>query len=233
MDTLEKFQAWLLKESRNIGKVVDFNPLIDQLLPLDFTANNKELTNDVLDDTTKFSAWVDEKLVVNQCLYGIGGYNEHRTIYNRSTHFDTGEEPRRLHLGIDIWGKANTAVYNFYDAEVHSFRNNDNFGDYGATIILKYELDDLTLYALYGHLSFASLIGLEEGMKINAGQQFAFFGVPAENGHWPPHLHFQLVFSMQGLKGDYPGVCQFSKRDLYLNNCPDPATILQHTFKSV
>ncbi|TKC12467.1 peptidase M23 [Pedobacter polaris] len=230
MNSLQKLQNFLVNNV--ISKVVDFNPSTDKLLPLDFTSNNTELTTEVLADTEIFSHWVNKKLTVNSSKYGIGGYNEHRTIYSRSEHFDTVEEPRRLHLGIDIWGPAETLIYNFYEATVHSFKFNDNFGDYGATIILQYQFDDLTLYALYGHLSLASLAGLAEGQIIPAGKQFASFGVKEENGYWPPHLHFQLMFDVEGMKGDYPGVCQFSKRNRYLENCPDPALILKHTFTS-
>ncbi len=88
----------------------------------------------------------------------------------------------------------------------------------------------MELFGLYGHLNLASLDGLMEGQFIPMGKQFARFGVKEENGNWPPHLHFQLMFDMQGLKGDYPGVCQFSKREQYLQNCPDPALILLSTF---
>ena len=175
---------------------------------------------------------MDEKLRTNNAKYGIGGYNEHRTIYSRSAHFDSSEEPRRLHLGTDIWGTAETPIYNFYNATVHSYKFNDNFGDYGATIILQYQLKDLTLFALYGHLSLASLNGLAVGQVIPAGEQFATFGIPKENGHWPPHLHFQLMFDLEGKNGDYPGVCQFSKSAIYLNNCPDPSLILDYTFST-
>jgi murein DD-endopeptidase MepM/ murein hydrolase activator NlpD len=232
MNSLQKLQDFLTNPIHKIGKVVDFNPSTDTLLPFDFTANNTELTTEILADTNLFSLWVDEKLFKNNAKYGVGGYNEHRTIYSRSIHFDTIEEPRRLHLGIDIWGPAETPIYNFYDAKVHSFHFNDNFGDYGATIILQYQLDDLTLYALYGHLSLASLSNLQEDQFISKGKQFASFGIAAENGYWPPHLHFQLMFDIENKKGDYPGVCQFSKRDVYLHNCPDPALILQYTFTS-
>lgn len=232
MNPLAQLQTFVNNPANKIGKVVDFNPASDKLLELDFTAKNTELTEEILADTGNFSLWVDEKLKLNHALYGIGGYNEHRTIYSRSAHFDTVEEPRRLHLGTDIWGKAETPIYNFYEARVHSFKFNDNFGDYGATIILQYLLDGLTLYALYGHLSLASLTDLQEGQLIPAGKQFATFGVKEENGYWPPHLHFQLMFEMQGKHGDYPGVCQFSNKTKYLDNCPDPAYILKHTFKS-
>lgn len=232
MKPLELLQEFVNNPANKIGRVVDFNPANDELLGLDFTANNTVLTTEILADTETFSLWIDEKLKSNHALYGIGGYNEHRTIYSRSAHFDTVEEPRRLHLGTDIWGKAETPIYNFFEAKVHSFKFNDNFGDYGATIILQYQLGELTLYALYGHLSLASLTGLQERQPIPAGAKFATFGVSAENGYWPSHLHFQLLFDMQGKHGDYPGVCQFSRRDEYLQNCPNPEYILRHTFTS-
>ncbi len=214
-----------------IGRVVDFDPAADRLYDFDFTSKNNELNETILGNTDLFSEWVSSKLSDNHCRYGIGGYNEHRTIYARSEHFDSGEEPRRLHLGVDIWGPAGTPVFNFYDAELHSFKFNDHFGDYGATIILKYQMEGITFHALYGHLDLASLDGLEEGQFLPAGQQIAVFGAKEENGYWPPHLHFQLIRDMQGMKGDYPGVCQYSKRAAYLENCPDPEWILKHTFK--
>jgi len=232
MNSLEKLQDFLTNPKNRMEKVVDFNPTTDTLLPLNFTAANTELTPHLLSNTDLFSHWVDGKLVQYAATYGIGGYNEHRTIYSRSEHFDTTEEPRRLHLGTDIWAQAGTAVYNFYDAKVHSFKFNDNFGDYGATIILQYQLGDVKVFGLYGHLSLASLNGLAEGQFIPIGKQFASFGVKEENGYWPPHLHFQLIFDMEGFKGDYPGVCQFSKRENYLRNCPDPALVLSFTFGS-
>jgi murein DD-endopeptidase MepM/ murein hydrolase activator NlpD len=231
MENLERLNTWLINHQDDLKPVVDFNPVSDQLYAFDLTAANTELTDNVLKDTGLFSEWTEQKLKTEGSRYGIGGYNEHRSIYNRSSHFDTTDEPRRLHLGVDIWGPAGTAVYNFYEATVHSFKNNDQFGDYGGTIILKYNLDGLVLYALYGHLSHASLDGLEIGKSIPAGQLFAEFGNIEENGHWPPHLHFQLMFAMDGMAGDYPGVCQFSKKETFLQNCPDPDLILRHTFK--
>lgn len=232
MEALEKLQHFFNSPINTIAKVVAFNPITDKLLPLDFTANNTELSPEILNNEHLFALWVETQLANNQATYGIGGYNEHRTIYSMSAHFDAEGEPRRLHLGVDIWAPAETPIFNFYDATVHSFAFNHNFGDYGATIILKYELADVTLFALYGHLSLASLKGLQEGQFIPAGKQFATFGIAAENGHWPPHLHFQLMFDMQGKKGDYPGVCQFSKREQFLSNCPNPALILAHNFTS-
>jgi murein DD-endopeptidase MepM/ murein hydrolase activator NlpD len=230
MTPVQKFELYLADPTIKIHPIVDFDKGNDQLFPFDLTSNNTELTAEVLNDTDIFSRWISDKLAIENCKYGIGGYNEHRTIYSRSSYFDTEEEPRRLHLGVDIWGIAGTPVYNFFDAEVHSFQFNDHFGDYGSTIILKYTIKDLRLYGLYGHLNLAALDGLSEGMFIPAGTHFADFGMKEENGYWPPHLHFQLMFDMQGRVGDYPGVCKYSERERYLSNCPDPDLVLKHTF---
>jgi hypothetical protein len=47
-----------------------------------------------------------------------------------------------------------------------------------------------------------------------------------ENGNWPSHLHFQIILDLQDWQGDYPGVCKYSERQLWLDNCPDPDLIL-------
>lgn len=210
--------------------VIPFQSQSDRLLQLDFTVANTELTADILNDTGKFCDYIDQKLKGAGARYGIGGYNEHRTVYSRSPVFDAekaGEEPRRLHLGTDIWGHAGTVVIAPLDSVVHSFAFNDKFGDYGTTIILSHELAGTTFYALYGHLGLDSIRDLQEGSSIQKGEVFASFGIPEENGHWPPHLHFQVIKDLQGWKGDYPGVCRFSERESYLANCPDPDLILQ------
>ncbi|WP_443944998.1 peptidoglycan DD-metalloendopeptidase family protein [Pedobacter sp. AW1-32] len=227
---MEDFKQLVKSKKSEIKQVVNFDASIDRVFQLDFTVANTELSDEILNDTYLFSKWVNQKLTLNRARYGIGGYDEHRTIYSRSAHFSSAEEPRRLHLGVDIWAPAATPIYNFHEAVVHSFANNDHFGDYGATIILQYDFSGFIFYALYGHLSFASLDGLFQGKVIAAGEEFTRLGNPDENGSWPPHLHFQLILDMEGKAGDYPGVCRFSERARYLANCPDPNLILQQTF---
>jgi very-short-patch-repair endonuclease len=395
-----KFEERLKELKITFHHVVPFNSSI-KLLRLDFTENNRELTDEILNDTGLFSDYVNRKLKETGAEYGIGGYGEHRTIYSRSQVFDTahpdlpegkaintqalliddnsfeavssledpegqygyqwadafyykhlkefalehrnkptkaeeilweavkakklgeykfrrqhiidkyitdiicldkrlvveidglihqlpdniesdkertksleskgfkvirftndqilnqledvlsrtlqilskrpsvkessnlsspfggqGAEPRRLHLGVDIWGKADTPIYVPLAGTIHSFAFNDAYGDYGATLILQHQIDDLIFHTLYGHLSLKSIQDKKEGQTIKAGEWIASFGEPQENGHWPPHLHFQVILNMQGLKGDYPGVCKFSEREKYLANCPDPDLIL-------
>jgi murein DD-endopeptidase MepM/ murein hydrolase activator NlpD len=226
MSPTEQLTTYLKANPNAIGKVVDYDAAVDKLYAFDFTAANTELDLDTVTDSEKFSQWINDKLKAANYRYGIGGYMEHRTIYARSKHFDTNDEPRRLHLGVDIWGDDGTPVYSPLDGTVHSFKDNDNFGDYGPTIILQHDLDGLVLYSLYGHLSRESLVGLSVGQSISKNQQIATLGDINVNGHWPPHLHFQLMFDLQGKAGDYPGVAKFSEKEEWIKNIPDPNLIL-------
>lgn len=216
----------LLKHQQVFTKLVPFDASIDKLVQLNFTESNTILTPAILKDTTLFSNYINQQLTTANALYGVGGYNEHRTIYARSEVFD-GSEPRRLHLGLDIWGKAGTPVFVPIGGTVHSFAFNNHFGDYGATIILQHQLDTVQFHTLYGHLSLKDIEHIHEGRFISQGELLAHFGEPAENGQWPPHLHFQIIEDMELKEGDYPGVCAFSQREKYLKNCPDANLIAQ------
>ena len=218
------------KNQKEFHHVVSFNPDTERLRQMNFTAGNNELTEDMLGNTEQFIRYINQNLQKSGAKFGIGGYAEHRNIYSQSKVFDAAranEEPRRLHLGIDIWGKPHTAVMAPLNGIVHSFAFNNNFGDYGTTIILAHFLEEVTFYTLYGHLSLNDIKNLNGGERIEKGEVFAEFGIPTDNGHWPPHLHFQVIIDLENYKGDYPGVCSLSEKEKYLANCPDPDLILQ------
>jgi peptidoglycan LD-endopeptidase LytH len=228
----------LIQSQKDFHPVVPFEQGRDGLYAFDFTTNNSELTPELVDDTELFAEYIHSVLKKNECRYGIGGYNEHRPLYARSNHFDTAvaivgersvstEEPRRLHLGVDIWGPEGTGVISPLDGIVHSFQFNNNFGDYGSTIILSHFLNGSSFHMLYGHLSLNSLKNLHAGKRIRQGEVFSEFGIRYENGHWPPHLHVQVIEDIGDWEGDYPGVCRFSEREYWLKNSPDPDLILQ------
>ena len=243
----------LSQHSQDFHQVVSFDPAREKLLLFDFTKNNTEIFDELINNTQKFTNYINEKLREAQAKFGIGGYNENRELYSRSTVFGLvgdaeknmgasksedrargtrplgepeGDEPRRLHLGIDIWGKPYTPVKSPLDGIIHSFAFNDDFGDYGATIILSHNIDSVPFHTLYGHLSLNSIKNLREGDNVKRGDVIGEFGIPMENGQWPPHLHFQIIDDVGSWKGDYPGVCKYSEREAYLANCPDPNLIL-------
>lgn len=192
-------------------------------LDMDFSSVNLELKHINLADTSIFNQYVFGKLTSAKKKYGIGGYFEHRAIYQRSEVFVTDREDfRNIHLGVDIWAEAGTAVYAPIDGEVYSFQNNRGFGDYGPTIILEHKFKDEKLYSLYGHLKLTDLDNLEVGKKIFKGEKFCHLGPFPENGDWPPHLHFQLMWDLLGNWGDFPGVCSHREIEKFKSICPDP-----------
>lgn len=225
--TGSSLSAILNRHSARFHPVVPFDPVRDRLFTFDFTEGNAALSADVVADTERLAAYINRALRDHGARFGFGGYAEHRTLYARSRHFDSADEARRLHLGIDIWGPAGTKVMAPLDGIVHSYAFNNNDGDYGATLILTHQLEGVGFHSLYGHLSLNSLKNLYEGRNIRRGEVIAEFGMRFENGNWPPHLHFQLISEIGDWKGDYPGVCKYSERQVWLDGCPDPDAILR------
>ncbi|HTM93215.1 MAG TPA: hypothetical protein VL095_12400, partial [Flavisolibacter sp.] len=123
---VKNIQQILKTHSDKFHPVVPFEKT-DKLLLLDFSDRNTEMNTEFWNNTDLFISYINSKLEKAGAKYGIGGYNELRNFYARSKVFNTGdhEEPRRLHLGIDIWGKPYTKVMAPMDAIVHSFAFND------------------------------------------------------------------------------------------------------------
>jgi len=171
-------------------------------------------------DLERFTRFID--LERGDAVAAYGGYDEQRGVYAASALFDAEDEPRTVHLGIDVWTDAGTPVRAPLDATVHSLKINDAFGDYGGTVVLQHD----GFCTLYGHLGHRELATLHPGQVIPAGTAFARLGVPEENGGWPPHLHFQKILDMDGYRGDFPGVAPKSEREQWLARCPDPTDLL-------
>lgn len=221
----------LFKYNSTYHPIVPFNSGVDKVVSIDLGIHNQQLTETRFADTAAFTDYIENYLRAHGAKYAIGGYAERRKIYAKSVLFDgsttLNRSPRRVHLGIDIWGPLGTPVYAFMGGMVHSFAINAADGDYGATVILLHQLDGRAFYTLYGHLSLKDIQILTAGQYIVLGEKIGDFGPPAENGNWPPHLHFQVIEDIELKEGDYPGVCAEEEANRYLANCPDPDTILQ------
>lgn len=199
----------------------------EQLVWLDLSAENAELAQLDVVNTAAIGRYINEQLNKYNAVGALGGYLENRLLYLRSQVF-AGEEHRTLHLGIDIWLPAGEAIYAVLPGKVHSFADNANFGDYGPTIILEHTEGSCTFYTLYGHLSRASLQGIYNGKAVAGGELLATLGTEEENGHWPAHLHFQVMLDMEGRQGDFPGVAAPSQKGYYQQLCPDPNLLLAY-----
>jgi murein DD-endopeptidase MepM/ murein hydrolase activator NlpD len=221
--------ALLQRHQADFGPVLPLDLNGPDVARLDFSSQNPRLATADLRDTAAFGRLVDAELALQHATVGVGGYLENRVIYRRSTHFGPGqvEEARSLHLGVDVWAPAGVPVLAPLAATVHSLADNDNFGDYGPTVLLQHELEGTVFYSLYGHLSRLEWRALRVGQALAKGEAFATIGPFPENGDWPPHLHFQLIADLQGRVGDFPGVARPSERATWAALCPDPNLVLQ------
>jgi murein DD-endopeptidase MepM/ murein hydrolase activator NlpD len=154
--------------------------------------------------------------------WGIGKYNEKREGMYTAEQFDGR---RNIHMGIDIWSRAERPVFSFTEGIVAYLGDNNQAGDYGPTLVLKYAINDQKIFALYGHLSKMTLNHIEVGETVKKGQQIATIGTEKVNGGWPPHLHFQLSKQDPG-KPDMPGVVSKKDHQRALETYPDPRTVL-------
>ena len=217
----------ILKNNKgNFANVLPSELFKATVFKLDLSKNNIELLKLDLSTTTKLSEYINKKIEDSNSHIAIGGYGEDRLIYRKSNHFGNGSEIRTIHLGVDIWCESKINVYAPMNSTIHSFKNNDKFGDYGPTIILEHNLEDSVFYTLYGHLSLESLRNIQPGDRIEKGEAFARIGNKEENGNWPTHLHFQIISDLLGGKGDFPGVTDAREQLKYFRLCPDPNLIL-------
>ncbi len=214
-------------KQNNFNSIIDVSFSEEQVFIFDFSEKNKALNLFDIDNVDQFTNYIKTALEKNNCKIGVGGYLENRIIYKRSKHFGEGNSSRVYHLGVDLWADAETKIFAPLDGKIHSFKVNNNYGDYGPTIILEHNLKGNVFYTLYGHLSLNSLKQKKIGMKIKKREAFAELGNKEENGHWAPHLHFQLMTTMLEKEGDFPGVAAFEELDFYKSICLNPNLILK------
>ena len=196
---------------------------------LDLSKTNKTLVTIDVSSSETLEHYISSHIIKNNAKVAYGGYLEIRNIYQRSSYFkDTNSETERnIHLGLDLWVAAGTPIYSPLNAEVHSFKNNTNHGDYGPAIILKHSIENIEFYTLYGHLSLASIKHLKLGQTFKKGEQIARLGDSSVNGDYAPHLHFQVIKDVQDFVGDYPGVCSKKDLEFYKGNSWDPELLLR------
>ena len=189
---------------------------------VDLTRNNPALRELPLDDLDQLEEYLEDYRKKWGAKLLWGGYGEKRYFYQASAHFGS----RNIHLGVDIWASEGTPVFAPLDGKLHSQAFNDNYRDYGGTILVEHDIYGQKWVSLYGHLSKACLEWREPGATIKAGEQIAELGNPSENGGWIPHLHLQWIKGPIESFGDYPGVCNADEWQNYMELCPAPNMLI-------
>lgn len=154
--------------------------------------------------------------------WAIGGYNvKRRGMYTAPQY----KNERNIHMGIDIWAPAGTPVFAPVDGAVVYSAFHDEDGNYGGTLVLMHSVENSDIYALYGHLSLASLEHSKPGKRVSAGVLIGWLGEPHENGNWHPHLHYQISRADPG-EADMPGVVSNRARERAVSIYPDPEQVM-------
>ncbi len=212
--------------SESAISILDMAIALNAYTEINLSHDNSDLDNFVITDPKECQRYIDRVLEQNAAKVAYGGYLEQRNLYSDKANF-SGNSTRNIHLGIDFWSRAGTKVLAPIDGWVHSFQNNDAIGDYGPTIILRHEIENIAFHTLYGHLSLESLNNIFVGKHYKQGDTLATLGTAAINVNYAPHLHFQIIHDMNDKKGDYPGVCAVGDMVFYTKNCPDPELLLK------
>jgi len=175
----------------------------------------------VLDLTRPASFGGAPSTEVSPPLWSIGRYDEDRSIYTQPLFGGA----RTVHMGVDLAGPAGVAVHAPLAGVVTHAGALPAPGDYGHAIVVEHVLDQRPVWALYGHLSARSLEHTAPGRVVAAGDVLGWLGDEAENGGWPPHVHFQLSWSRPSTH-DMVGVVRREDRAAALRRCPDPRRML-------
>ncbi|MCB9079723.1 MAG: aminotransferase class III-fold pyridoxal phosphate-dependent enzyme [Anaerolineaceae bacterium] len=214
---------WLETHRDQIGPLVE--PDLKKAYSFDLSVGSLELA-ELLDrsDMAALTQLLFGKMAAAGVEVGLGRYNEARPIYTTEA-FTTGDnelaETRTVHLGVDLFLPVGSPVFAPLDGKIHSFQNNAAPFDYGPTIIIEHEFDQVRFYTLYGHLSADLLVGLVNGQSVRRGERIGTIGDQAINGGWPPHLHFQIITDLLDYSGNFPGVARSSQRAVWLSLSPD------------
>lgn len=221
----EKFEHWANKQKFDFTQLFPTITYTKAFL-LDLSVSSLWIGNEAqFNNLDLFSFKIEQlqKDVPDQII--AGGYLEPRPIYT-DTAYDKignyGPESRRVHLGIDFWLPAFTPVHALFDGTVVAAVNDAGPKEYGGMVILKHQVDTLTFYTLYGHLSVQSALMHNKGDLIKAQQKIGELGPYPENGNWAPHLHFEVMLSLLDYEVDFPGVAYPSEVDVWKSLCPDP-----------
>jgi Ser/Thr protein kinase RdoA (MazF antagonist) len=227
-------KKWLAENAHAAATVLDADLRTAPSVVFDFSVGSRFLGADpAAADPALISERIFAELKRAGASVGVGRYDEPRAIYTSSL-FGASRNPtderRTIHLGIDLFVQAGSAVRAPLDGVVHATANNSAALDYGPVVILRHSFDSPggaeEFFTLYGHLTLQSLGGLRVGQKVTRGEKFAEVGSTQENGGWMPHLHFQIISDLLELGTDFPGVGRASERGVWTSLSPDPNLFL-------
>lgn len=227
-ETLQRFENWAKKQEISLR---DLFPTINKnkVYKIDLSQHNTIVnTESEFNNPDFFGTKLTNIQEKNEDKIIAGGYLEKRNLYTSDLYnVESSSAKRNIHLGVDFWLPENTPVNSLFDGKVVCAIHQKDLKGYGGFVILEHQLDELTFYTLYGHLSKESVDQLSKTTLIEKGQQIGVLGDYEENGEWVPHLHFQVILDLQDYENDFPGVALESEIDFWKTVCPNPNLLFQ------
>lgn len=213
---------WLRSDEFHAEPVIETD---DKPVVLDLSRGSMALGEPLENiDVSRFTLLVEELMQQSGTRFAFGRWGETRALYSNEHFAGEDGECRDVHLGVDLFCAAGTAVRAPLDGIVSVVANNARELDYGPMLVLRHTTPGgYGFYTLYGHLGMECTRTLRAGMPVGAGEVIASIGAPPVNGNWPPHLHFQLVLDLLNLGREFPGVARRSQRERWLGLSPNPA----------
>ena len=227
----ESIRKFLQAKTRETAPLLDVDLRKEPCVVLDLGVGSGFLGADPrTPETPALTEAISRKMREANVRVAVGRYDEARPLYP-AAHFGKSSNPtderRTIHLGLDFFAEAGSAIHAPLEGTVHLLANNAAEGDYGPLVVLRHATDESTeFFTLYGHLTAETLQALHLGQTISRGEKFAEIGAAPQNGNWPPHVHFQIILDLLDLGRDFPGVAYASEREVWKSLSPDPNLLL-------
>ena len=121
----KSFESFLNSISNQSLRVIDTTIINTQYVALDLSKKNEALQHVDVSSSAGLETYINSHIKLHNAKAAFGGYIETRGIYQRSTYFNNQnpETERNIHLGVDLWVKADAPIYTPLKAKVHSFKN--------------------------------------------------------------------------------------------------------------
>src|SRR5450755_1967935 len=100
------------------------------------------------------------------------------------------ESPLGNHQGWDLLASPGTSVYSIAEGQVDNVY--PHLKGYGTAVVIKFDFRGRQMYAIYGHLSSASV---RKSQHVDEGDIVGRTGTSGNAENTKPHLHFGIMTS--------------------------------------
>ncbi|MBL8058266.1 MAG: phosphotransferase, partial [Anaerolineales bacterium] len=204
-------QAWLRANAGQLSPLLNADLASRGVTVMDLGAGSDDLRDGVWERPGAVRAHIARTLKERGAGLGLGRHGEARLSYTR---YDSPAEPETIHLGVEIFVPAETAVFAPLAGEVARLGWNE-------LIVRHAPAPGCEFYTRYAGLAPAEVLTL--GGRVQRGEMVGRVAAADVGAPLPPHLHFQLACE---LPGDLPALAAGSERAVWLSLCPDPNLIL-------